>query len=93
MKPTVLITGFLLIVFLIGFAIYYFPYQLQTEYSVRVSVKTSDKIENAISNVMSDLERRDFVPVYLEVKFYPAPKIYEICAMGIDRTKLSKRKP
>ena len=50
-------------------------------------------IENAISNVMSDLGKRDFVSVYLEVKWYPASKIYEVYAKGIDRTKLGKYEP
>jgi hypothetical protein len=66
---------------------------LQSEYTVKISVETPDKIENAISNVVSDLEKRDFVPVYLDVKWYPAIKSYKIFARGIDRTKLEKYEP
>ena len=69
------------------------PVQLQSEYATKISVDKPDKIENAISNVVSDLVRRDFVPVYLEVKWYPAIKSYKIYARGIDRTKLGKYEP
>lgn len=69
------------------------PIQLQSEYTVKISVETPDKIENAISNVVSDLEKRDFVPVYLDVKWYPAIKSYKIFARGIDRAKLGKYEP
>lgn len=71
----------------------YSPTQLQSEYTVKISVETPDKIENAISNVVSDLEKRDFVPVHLEVKWYPAIKSYKIFASGIDRNKLGKYEP
>lgn len=90
MEKVILIMGFLLIVLGGGFAIYYSPTMLSTEYSTHLSVETPDKIENAISNVVSDLEKRDFVPVNLDVKWYPASKTYVIYASGIDRTKLSK---
>lgn len=60
---------------------------------IDISVETPDKIENAISNVVSDLEKRDFVPVNLEVKWHPASKTYEIYARGIDKTKLGKYEP
>ena len=83
------IVGILLIVFFIGFAICYSPVQVTSEYSAKISVDKPDEIENAISNVVSDLRKRDFVPVYLEVKWYPFDKTYVIYAKGIDRTKLS----
>lgn len=82
------ILGILLIVFGIVFAVCYSPCQLQSEYSTKISVKTPDKIENAISNAVSDLEKRNFVPINLEVTWYPAIKTYKIFARGIDRTKL-----
>ena len=66
---------------------------LMTEYTTRISVDKPDKIKDAISSAMSDLEKRDFVPVNLGVKWYPARKTYEIYAGGIDRTKLSKYEP
>lgn len=82
------IVGILLIMVGIGFVICYFPVQVTSEYSTEISVDKPDKIENAISNVMSDLKKRDFIQVYLEVKWYPAIKTYVIYAKGIDRTKL-----
>ena len=88
MMKFVTIVGILLIVIGIGFVICYSPTQLQSEYSTLVSVDKSDKIENAISNVVSDLEKRDFVPVHLEVNWHPLGKTYVIYAKGIDRTKL-----
>ena len=93
MMKLVLMTGFLLIAFLVGFAIFYSPVQVASDYTTKISVDKPDKIENAISNVVFDLEKRDFVPVYLEVKWYPAVKVYEVYASGIDRTKLGKYKP
>jgi hypothetical protein len=78
---------------LIGFAIYYSPIKVTSEYSTHISVDKPDKIENAISNVVSDLKKRDFIPVILEVKWYPASKTYEVYASGIDRTKLEKYEP
>ena len=93
MKAIVPIVGFLLIVFMIGFAIYYSPIQVTSEYTTNISVDKPDKIENAISNVVSDLGKRDFVPIYMEVKWYPTSKTYEIYARGIDRTKLGKYEP
>ena len=87
------IVGILLIMVGIGFAIYYSPTLLPSEYTTKMSVDTPDKIENAISNVMSDLEKRDFVPVNLEVNWHPANKTYVIYASGIDRTKLAKYEP
>ena len=84
---------FMLIVTVIGYAIVYSPCLLQPEYSTSISVETPDKIENAISNAVSDLEKRDFVPVELEVKWYPARKTYAIYVWGIDRTRLGKYEP
>ena len=92
MMRLVLIVGFLLIVVGMWFAIFYSPVQVHSDYSTSISVETPDKIENAISNVVSDLKRRDFVPVNLEVKWYPSTKLYVIYARGIDRTNLSKYK-
>ena len=82
------IVGILLIVIGIGFAICYSPVRVTSEYSTNVFVDKPDKIENAISNVVSDLEKRDFVPVHLEVNWHPLSKTYVIYANGIDRTKL-----
>jgi hypothetical protein len=92
-KCIVPIVGILLILFLIGWVIHYSPVQVTSEYTTHISVDTPDKIENAISNVVYDLGRRDFVPVYMEVKWYPAVKAYEVYARGIDRTKLGKYEP
>lgn len=92
-RQIVLITGFLLIMSMGVFAIYYSPVQVTSEYSTKISVDKPDKIENAISNVVSDLKKRDFVPVDLNVKWHPADKIYVIYAKGIDRTKLGKYEP
>ena len=83
------IVGILLIVFGIGFAICFSPIQVTFDYSTQISVDKPDKIENAISNVVSDLGKRDFVPVHLEVNWHPLGKTYMIYAKGIDRTKLS----
>ena len=83
----------LLIAVMVGFLIYYCPVALRYEYSTKISVETPDKIENAISNVVSDLEKRDFVPIYMEVNWHPMSKTYIIYASGIDRTKISKYEP
>jgi len=83
----------LLIAFLVGFAICYSPVQVTSEYSTMISVETPDKIENAISNVVSDLGKRDFVPVKLEVNWHPASKTYVIYACGIDRIRLGRYEP
>ena len=85
------IVGILLIVVVVGFALYYSPVPVTAEYSTRICVDKSDKIENAISNVVSDLKKRDFVPVHLEVKWLPLGKTYEVYTKGIDRTKLRGR--
>ena len=82
--------GVMLIVAGVVFAICYSPVQVPSEYSTKISVDKPDKIENAISNVVADLEKRDFVPVNLEVRWHPASKTYVIYAEGIDRTKLGK---
>ena len=83
----------LLIASMVGFAIYCSPVVLRAEYTTKVSVDKPDKIENAISNVVSDLEKRDFVPVHLEVNWHPFGKTYVIYAKGIDKTKLRKYEP
>ena len=78
---------------LIGYAICHSPTKLHPEYSTQISVETPDKIENAISNAVSDLEKRDFVPVELEVNWHPRSKTYVIYIWGIDRTNLGKYEP
>lgn len=88
MMKFVPIVVFLFFMCLIGFMICYSPVQVTSEYSTEISVDKPDKIENAISNVVSDLEKRDFVPVHLEVNWHPLSKIYAVYAKGIDRTKL-----
>ena len=88
MMKFVPIVGILLIMVGIGFVLCYSPVGVTYDYSTRISVDKPDKIENAISNVVSDLEKRDFVPVYLEVRWHPASKTYVIHANGIDRTRL-----
>ena len=92
-RQIVLITSFLLIFSMGVFVIYYAPTLLRSEYTTKISVDKPDKIENAMSNVVSDLKKRDFVPVYLNVTWYPASKIYVVYAKGIDRTKLGKYEP
>ena len=87
------IVGIFLIMFLVGFVIYYSPVQVTSEYSTKISVDKPDKIENAISNVVSDLRKRDFVPVYLVVNWHPGSNTYVIYAKGIDRTNLGKYEP
>lgn len=87
------IMGILLIVFGIGFVICYSPVGVTSDYSTNISVDKPDKIENAISNVVSDLRKRDFVPVHLEVNWHPLGKTYIIYAKGIDRTNLGKYEP
>ena len=82
------IVGILLIVSGVVFVLCFSPVRLQSEYSTKISVDKPDKIENAISNVVSDLEKRDFVPVHLEVNWHPLGKTYVVYARGIDRTKL-----
>lgn len=69
------------------------PIQLQSDYTAKISVDKPDKIETVISNAVSDLKRRDFVPVNLVVKWYPALKAYKIYASGIDRAKLENYEP
>lgn len=78
-----------------GFAICYSPVGLgmRAEYNTQMSVDKPDQIENAISNVVFDLEKRDFVPVNLDVKWHPISKTYIIFASGIDRTHLGKYEP
>ena len=93
MMKLISIVGILLIMFLIGFVLCYSPVQVVSEYSTEISVDKPDKIDNAISNVVSDLEKRNFIPVYLEVKWYPAIKTYIIYVKGIDRTKFSRYEP
>lgn len=93
MMKFVSIVGILLIMVGVGFALYYSPTRMASEYSTKISVDKPDKIENAISNVVSDLEKRDFVPVHLEVNWHPADKTYVIYASGIDRTHLGKYEP
>lgn len=88
MKLIVQIMVILLIVFMVVFALCQSPVQLPSEYSTKISVDKPDKIENAISNVVSDLRKRDFVPINLEVSWHPASKTYVVYARGIDRTKL-----
>ena len=83
---------------LLGFAlflspIFFLPTPVESEYSTTMSVDKPDKIENAISNVVSDLNKRDFVPVNLDVKWHPLSKTYIINASGIDRTKLCNYEP
>lgn len=77
----------------IGYAICSAPTMLRSEYTTKISVDKPDKIENAISNAVADLEKRDFVPVDLDVMWHPASKTYVVYARGIDRTKLSKWEP
>ena len=73
--------------------IFCLPTPVESEYSTTMSVDKPDKIENAISNVVSDLRKRDFVPVNLDVKWNPLCKTYIIYASGIDRTKLCNYEP
>ena len=93
MMKFVPIVGILLIMVGVGFVFCYSPVQVQSEYSTQISVDKPDKIENAISNVISDLEKRDFVPVHLEVNWHPLSKTYVVYAKGIDRTNLNKYEP
>ena len=89
MKLTLQIVGILLVISTIVWVLCdNSPIQLQSDYTANISVDKPDKIENAISNVVSDLEKRDFVPVHLEVNWHPLGKTYVIYAKGIDRTKL-----
>lgn len=84
-----------ILVGVIGYAICSRPtgLVLKAEYTTKISVETPDKIGDAISNAVADLEKRDFVPVYLDVMWHPVGKTYVIYARGIDRTKLSKWEP
>lgn len=94
MKLTLQIVGILLVISTIVWVLCdSSPIQLQSEYTTKISVDKPDKIETAISNAVSDLKRRDFVPVNLVVKWYPAIKTYKIYASGIDRTHLGKYEP
>ena len=74
-------------------SIFCIPDPVESEYSTTMSVDKPDKIETAISNVVSDLRKRDFVPVYLRVKWHPVSEAYVIHASGIDRIKLWKYEP
>ena len=94
MKLIAQIVGILLIISIVVWVLCdCSPVQLRYDYTAKVSVDKPDKIENAISNAVSDLRKRDFVPVSLAVKWYPAIKSYKIYASGIDRTKLGKYEP
>ena len=93
MKNLVPIVCILLVAGGVLFAICHSPCPVESEYHTEISVETPDKIENAISNVVADLEKRDFIPVNLEVKWFPANKNYVIYVKGIDRTKLGKYEP
>jgi hypothetical protein len=94
-KKIVGIVFILILVVGIGFAICYSPVELGmgAEYTTQISVETPDKIENAVSNAVADLEKRDFVPVGLTVRWHPARKTYVIRMGGMDRTSLGKREP
>lgn len=83
----------LLVLAVILSPIFLLPGPVKSEYHTTMSVDKPDKIENAISNVVSDLSKRDFVPVNLDVKWHPLSKTYVIYASGIDRTKLCKYEP
>ena len=87
----IVVVGF--VFWMIGIAIRNSPSTLQSEYSTKVSVDAPDKIGNVISNAVSDLERRDFVPVKLEVQWLPTKNTYVIRIGGIDKTKLSQYEP
>ena len=93
MKLIVIVVVFLIIANVIVFTICNAPCQVRSEYTTQISVETPDKIGNAISNAVADLEKRDFVPVYLDVMWHPVGKTYVIYARGIDRTKLNKYEP
>ena len=94
-KIIVGIVCILVLVVGIGLMICYGPVELGTraEYTTQISVDKQDKIENAVSNAVSDLEKRDFVPVSLTVRWHPARKTYVIRMGGMDRTSLGKREP
>ena len=94
MKLILQIVGILLVISIIVWVLCdCSPIQLQYDYTEKISVDKPDKIETVISNAMSDLRRRDFVPVNLAVKWYPAIKTYKIYASGIDRAKLENYEP
>lgn len=86
------------VLFMIGiawflFPIFFMPAPVHFEYSAKTEVDRPDMIDNAVSNAMSELRRRDFVPVKLEVNWNPVRKTYGVRAGGIDRTKLCKYEP
>ena len=84
-----------ILVGVIGYMICNSPVELgmRVEYTTQISVGTPDKIETAISNAVADLEKRDFVPVSMTVRWHPASKTYVIRMGGFDRTKLNKYEP
>ena len=88
--PTVLV---LAVAIGVAIAICCSPVAIRSDYSVQAETDKPEKIETAISNVVSDLGKRDFVPIYLEVKWHPASKSYVIWANGVDRAKLVKYEP
>ena len=69
------------------------PATVSGDFESAVAVDGSGKIETAISNIVSDMRRRDFVPVNMEVKWCPVEKHFKVRVRGIDRAKLLKRKP
>lgn len=69
------------------------PEGIGWDYCANVEVAKSDEIENAISNVVSDVRRRDFVPVGVDVIWNPSRNCYFVKAKGITRGKLITRTP
>lgn len=69
------------------------PTTVPGDFESAVEVDDSGKIETAISNIVSDMRRRDFVPVNMEVKWHPAEKHFRVRVRGIDRGNLLKLNP
>ena len=69
------------------------PEGIEGDFSTKIEVAKPNEIKNAVSNIVANLEKRDFVPVYLGVKWHPASKTYAIYARGIDRANLDKYEP
>ena len=69
------------------------PTTVSGDFESAVAVDDSGKIETAISNIVSDMRRRDFVPVNMEVKWCPVEKHFKVRVRGIDRGNLLKCNP
>lgn len=64
------------------------PENIKSDYNLIINVDKPEKIETAISNIVSVMIKKDFVMTYLNVRWFPTTKTYQIFASGNDRGSL-----